>query len=99
NLLSLEHIIDKHFAIVGIYQSWGEEHNMFNAEWAKAIISYTSIPLITWEPWKPVTGYDRSENTIDQKDYRLANIIAGNFDKYITQYADAVTSYKKPLLL
>lgn len=98
-LLELEKNLDKRFAIVGIYQSWKDKNSNFNREWADNIADHGSIPLITWEPWSPVSGYDRSENKIDQKEFRLTNITAGNFDDYIKKYADDVKEYNKQIII
>ncbi|HWY78914.1 MAG TPA: glycosyl hydrolase, partial [Candidatus Sulfotelmatobacter sp.] len=98
-LLELEKKVDKQFAIVGVYQSWGDKNNNFNRGWADNIADHNSIPLITWEPWVPVSGYDRSENKIDQKEYRLVNITSGKFDGYIKSYADDIRDYSKPIII
>lgn len=98
-LLSIEKKVDKHFALVGIYQSWGSNNNQFNLEWARAVADHESVPLITWEPWTPVSGFDRSEDKVNQKAYRLVNITKGTFDPYITTYAREVRNYGKPVII
>lgn len=99
SLLNLEKTLDKHFAIVGIYQSWEGTNIQFNTRWAQTVSDNNSIPLITWEPWVPVTGYDRSEDKVNQKKYRLSRITQGLFDSYIRQYADDVRGYRLPVML
>ena len=91
--------IGKNLSIVGYYQAWGGENNQFDLDFAKEISNNGSIPLITWEPWKPVGGYDRTESSIDQKEYRLSKIVDGNFDPYIISYAQAIEAYKKPVMI
>lgn len=91
--------LDKKFAILGYYQSWGVEESHFDKAWAENISSNGSIPFVTWEPWIPVSGFDRSESLVDQKDYRLINIINGDYDNYISQYAQDIKSYKKPVMI
>lgn len=98
-LAALENKLDKHFAIVGAYQSWGSANNKFNLEWANSLSDRGSIPLMSWGPWVPVSGYDRSENVVDEKDYRLINIINGTFDNYIRAYAKDVKNYKKQVVI
>ncbi len=98
-LASLENLLNKHFAIVATYQSWGDAANKFNLEWVNTLRDKNSTALISWEPWVPISGYDRSESIVDQKDYRLINIINGSFDNYIRQYAKDVKSYKKQIII
>ncbi len=99
NILSLQKDTGKHFAIIGIYQSWGDAKNNFDFNWANMIKNQNSIPLITWEPWIPVAGYDRSEQKVDQKKFRLIHIANGDFDNYIKKFADDVKSYKYPVMI
>ncbi len=98
-LLKVEKDVDKHFAIVGIYQSWEGAHASFNSSWAQIISDQKSVPLITWEPWAPITGYDRSEDKVNQEKYRLTQITNGNFESYIKQYADDVRNYRMPVMI
>src|SRR5947209_2653673 len=80
SLAATEAEVRKHFVIVGSYQSWGGENTRFNQEWAFTSASHGSIPFITWEPWVPVSGFDRSEEKVDEKAYRLSRIAQGKFD-------------------
>jgi cellulose synthase (UDP-forming) len=98
-LNSLQQKTQKNFAIVGYYQAWGVEKNQFNKEWADNISKNGSVPMITWEPWTPVSGFDRSASKVNQKEYRLENITAGNFDDYIRSYAKDVKAYRKPVMI
>ncbi|MBI4092196.1 MAG: glycosyltransferase [Candidatus Levybacteria bacterium] len=91
--------VSQQFRVVGFYQSWGVKQNKFNKNFATNIQENGSLPLITWEPWDPISGYDRSEAIVDQKEYRLSNIIEGKFDDYIRQYAQDITAYRKPVML
>lgn len=98
-LNSLQSQTDKKFALIGYYQSWGVAENQFDQDWANNIASNGSIPLITWEPWKPVNGFDRSESVVYQKEYLLKNITSGAYDEYIKQYAEDIKAYKKPIMI
>ncbi len=98
-LVSLKEQTNKDFAVVGYYQAWGGKNNQFNANVAKGIATEGGIPLITWEPWEPVAGYDRSESKVDQKAYRLQRITDGEYDAYITQYANDIKEYDKPVMI
>jgi beta-mannanase len=50
------------------------------------------LPEITWEPWDDSSG-------VNQPNYSLASIIAGNHDSYIKSWAEAAKAYGKPLLI
>lgn len=98
-LIDIEKKLNSHFNIVGIYQSWGSEKNTFNLEWATEVVKNNSIPMITWEPWDPISGFDRSEHLVDQEDYRLKNITEGKFDLYIREYAKDTAAFKKQVII
>jgi hypothetical protein len=99
DVLATEQLLQKQFAIVGVYQSWGSENNGFNFSWASQMQQNHKIPFITWEPWVPVSGYDRSEKVVEQEDYKLKNISQNKFDSYIRSYARSVKDYGGPLMI
>lgn len=99
SLFSLEKKVDKRFPVVGYYQSWGVEDNKFDRVWATNIHENGSIPMVTWEPWSPISGFDRSEDVVNQEEYRLRGIIDGKFDTYIREYAQDVKTYKKSIMI
>lgn len=98
-IVSIEKSLGKNFALIGIYDAWGDNKDFFNINWAREVSRNGKIPFITWEPWKPIGGYDRSENMVRQQDYLLKNITAGNFDNYIRSYARSIKSFKKPVMI
>ena len=98
-LVDIEEKVNKHFALVGVYQAWGDPKNKFNSDWARSIASHRSIPFITWEPWKPISGYDRSESKVYQPEFALKNITNHDFDSYIVSYATAVKKFGKPVMI
>lgn len=99
NLQTLETALDRHFAIIGMYTSWGAANNAFNEHFAQTVRSLSAVPLISWEPWIPVSGYDRSEEKVDEKDYRLSLISGGKYDAYITRFAQNVKTYGYPVII
>lgn len=50
-------------------------------------------PVMAWEPFDP------KEDRINQPDYRLANIVRGDFDDYIDSWATALAAYGKPIFV
>lgn len=82
----------KHLAIVGFGNFWGEQ--AFPVKTVKILSEYGAVPLIYWSPWdKP---YD--ENRGPDR-FNLPSILAGEWDAYIDQWADAARNYGKPLLV
>jgi len=82
----------KHVAIVNWYQGWGAANAALDPTLLTGVAAHGSVPLITWEPWDYTQG-------LNQPAYSLANIIAGNFDSYITSWAQGLASYGRPVLL
>lgn len=58
----------------------------------ESVVQRGAMPLVTWEPWIAGAG-------ITQPAYALARITAGDFDPYISQWAGALASWGKPLML
>lgn len=69
------------------YSQWGNSGNAaFDAAGATSCIAKGCIPYLTWEPWVPGGG-------VNQSTYSLANIAAGNFDSYMTTFANQVKTW------
>ena len=91
---SFETDAQKPVAIVMWYQHWGETdgYQYFQPGWLSAVRANGSIPLVTWDPWNPSLG-------ANQPTYSLQNIINGNFDSYIVQWAQASRAWGHPYFL
>ncbi len=91
-ITAFEKMTGKHLAVVGFGNFWGEQ--AFPAKKVRIISGYGAIPLIYWSPWdRPYVenhGPDR---------FNLPDIVAGKWDAYIDQWADAARNYGKPLLV
>ncbi len=96
---TLEKSINKNFAIVGYYAAWGDVNNSFDLGFASTLKENNKIPLITWEPWVPISGYDRSESVVNEPAFLLKNINSGQYDKYITIYAKSIRNYGGEVML
>ncbi len=83
----------KEASIILFYQDWGATggDQNFPMTWATSVRNQGSIPMIIWEPW---TSKSNTEPT-----YALSNIIAGNFDDYIKQWAQDAKAWKHPFFL
>ncbi|MFC4948927.1 glycoside hydrolase family 26 protein [Pseudonocardia sp. GCM10023141] len=55
------------------------------------------LPLMSWEPWdfRDESRLDRERS--NQPDYRLARIIDGSFDAYITSWAQGIATLRYPV--
>ncbi|MBI4319608.1 MAG: beta-mannanase [Chloroflexi bacterium] len=91
-LARFESAVGKSMAIVMWYQGWGAANAPFDATILRAVADRGSIPLITWEPWDYTGG-------VDQPTYANARIVAGNFDAYITSWAEGLKAHGRPVLL
>ncbi len=95
SLTQFETDAKKPVALVMFFTNWGgpvPTTSLFNPALMTAIRNHGSIPMVTWDPW--VYGKGAHQPT-----YSLTNIIAGNFDSYITQYAQAAKAWGYPFFL
>lgn len=85
----------KAVSIVMWYQQWGLTNGWQHIQtyWMNDVRAHGSIPLITWDPWDP------SNPSPNQPAYALQNIINGNFDSYITQWAQESKAWGHPYFL
>lgn len=72
-------------ALYGWFSAW-EGQPDFDAERATAALARGAVPLVTWEPWQPGAG-------VDQPEYALTRIAAGEHDEYIRTYAQQVRDW------
>ncbi len=81
-LEAFEHDVNKPVSIVMWYQGWGVSNSSryFQPGWMDNVRNHGAIPMVTWEPWNYTHG-------TNQPEYSLQNIISGQFDDYITQWA------------
>lgn len=86
--------------MTSFFLSWGQKFNPYSIT---AAYSHGTLPVLTWEPWQGGTQNPKPDeiltSNINQPDYRLANIIGGRFDAYITQTAKAMADAKWPVVL
>jgi mannan endo-1,4-beta-mannosidase len=83
-------------AIVNLYQSWGPSNDsttVFRPDILDQIRALGAMPMVTWE------SYDYTLSVPSQPAYALSNIIGGNFDSYISTWAQAAKSWGAPFLL
>ena len=95
DITSFEADAGKAVSIVMWYQQWGLTNGWqyIQTYWMNDVRAHGSIPLITWDPWDP------SNPSPYQSAYALQNIINGNFDGYITQWAQESKAWGHPYFL
>ncbi|HZM54819.1 MAG TPA: glycosyl hydrolase, partial [Acidimicrobiales bacterium] len=86
---SLGQEIDRSPKIVNFFAGWPWG---FPAEQMNEIAAAGAEPEVTWEPWNYQLG-------IDQDTYSLPGIASGEFDSYITAWAQGAAAWSKPLIL
>ena len=91
---AFENDAQKSASIVMWYQGSGtqDKSRNFETSWMNNVRNHGSIPLVSWEPWNYTLG-------TNQPAYSLQNIINGNFDAYITKWAQASKSWGHPYFL
>lgn len=85
----LEQAIDRRVDVVHLYKAWGEPWGQYNAETIRELVSVTADgrrALITWEPWVLSKG-------VQQPDFALAGIAAGEHDVYIRSWAEGLREF------
>ncbi|MEA2572661.1 MAG: hypothetical protein QOI24_4662 [Acidobacteriota bacterium] len=92
------------FAIISIYQAWGDrpDETDFPLRAASTIDRLGSIPMITWEPW--MKDFDAGLRTnlpspAEREYASLAAIAHGDYDFYVTRWAASAAQYGKPIFL
>jgi beta-mannanase len=90
----------KSSAIIMWFQPW-QPGNRSNVDTAAiiAIMRRGKVPMITWEPWDPGNNARFVVDPGEQVSYRLANINAGVYDEYITQWAGSLRAIGGPIML
>jgi len=85
----------KAVSIVMWYQQWGltDGWQYLQPSWMNTVRSHGAIPLVTWDPENP------SVYGPVQPAYSLQNIINGNFDAYITRWAQDSKAWGHPYYL
>jgi beta-mannanase len=87
-----ETMVGKHQAIIASSSYWGEQD--FPTRNLTVIWQHHSLPLVFWSPWdRPYeqnTGPDR---------FSLTAILAGKWDKYIDDWANAAKAFGKPMIV
>ncbi|TWX41077.1 hypothetical protein ES689_04035 [Frigoribacterium sp. ACAM 257] len=84
--------IDAQPNMAGYFQGFDQEFNAtaVNRSWAKG-----DLPFLTWES-RPIAA---ANDAVVDPDYELSKIIDGEFDEYLTRWADALVANGLPLAI
>jgi hypothetical protein len=77
--------------IVMWYAAWQQDGD-FPTDAARRAATAGAVPQVTWEPWDPAAGPE-------QQTFPLDRIAAGDFDDYVTRWAEQATAYAGPVML
>ncbi len=83
---SLEKKLGKKFTVVMWYQDYSSQ---FNPDLCNRVIANGAIPHIVWEPWL----------WSDKQKIKLDNIIAGEWDSHIREWAQDIKAWGKPVFI
>jgi hypothetical protein len=87
-----EKMVGKHQAIIASSSYWGEQS--FPTANLNLIWRHGSLPLLFWSPWDKPYEQNRGPDR-----FSLLEIIAGKWDAYIDQWADAARAFGHPMIV
>jgi hypothetical protein len=91
--------------LVMYYQDWGTAAQAlagvpnFNATEAENACAAGMLPMMTWESWDTTQTTPGEGVSYTQPAFDMSNIIAGDFDQYIKETADAIASIGCPIAM
>lgn len=97
---NVEKMLETHFDIVSIYQSWGPNSiDSFPLDLLNTIRKSGSIPMITWEPYSHNFPQFKKDKNLSV-DWRIFDgILSGKFDSYIEAYATQIRNFGEPVMI
>ena len=87
-----EQMVGKHQAIIASSSYWGEQS--FPSENLQMIWRHGSLPLVFWSPWDRPYEQKRGPDR-----FGLNAILAGTWNRYIDDWADAAREFGHPLIV
>lgn len=76
--------------VVGYFGGWDEK---FRATAVESAWKRKKLPILTWEA-RPIAA---ANDVVEEPDYELSKILAGDFDAYLTQYAKDIVKTGLPM--
>lgn len=84
-------------AIVMWHAHWGNDSGEFDLSLLEFVDERGSVPLITWESWRPL--YAAGVAVSEQPDFNLRNILNGEWDDYIDSWIEGIGEFGKPVYI
>lgn len=78
-------------AILHWFEHWAAMD--FNAEYMDAAVERKAMPMVSWEP------HDWENRSVEQPEYALRKIAAGEHDTYVRRWARAAARWDRPFFL
>ena len=83
-------------AVLMWYQEWDGQPD-FDVVSARWLQDRGIVPMVTWEPWRPPEEF--ADLVVEQPEFSLARIAAGDLDPYIARYALSIVKFGGPVML
>ncbi|HEX6208498.1 MAG TPA: glycosyl hydrolase [Actinomycetota bacterium] len=90
-LEALEGAVGRPVDYLGYYQGWAAR-DAFDTTRAGAAVARGATPVVAWEPWDWTGG-------VNQPEFRLARVIAGDHDDYIRAWAQDAKAFGGRIIL
>ncbi len=87
-------------AVMMWFQPWGQSGRFkFNVEAMAEVREEGVVPMISWEPWDPGPNPRDLKIPESEPKYKLSNLLRGDADPYIREWASDVATYGGPIFL
>lgn len=88
------------FDIISFYLAWNDASvDKFPYELMEKIAQKEAIPMITWEPWASTLAQNSSSPELQEEQKVMKHIAEGFFDDYISDFAEHLARYDRPVFL
>jgi hypothetical protein len=79
-------LLGKRVRILSFYAAWGPGKGRPDLAGIQEVIRSGFVPLITWEPWRPLE-FPAGARPEDQPEFSLSAILSGKYEDYIWNWA------------
>lgn len=85
--LKYSQFLGERVRILSFYAAWGSGRRAPDISGIQKIHGHGCIPMITWEPWQWPETLSKGRPPEDQPEFSLSEILKGEYDEYIWQWA------------
>lgn len=83
--------------LISVTAGW--ESDDYQPWFTERIANRGAMPLISWEPWNAAQESTIDQQRSEQPEYALANILAGEYDEYIDDWATNLADWGEPVAM